>query len=552
ASSPALLLPEKGASVQVVLFVLNTKYFAAGFGSSPRGEAGVRPPLHRMHQDNPSSRITYIGTHNSLSMLTSIKSLIISLFLCLLSNLMSAQLRVANVFTSNMVLQRDQPIAIWGTTRPSVMVAVHFAGQEVAAKADATGKWSLQLKALPASATPEKLEIYSDTSVISLHNVLVGDVWLCSGQSNMEYPLDRSLKRHAAPGKGTDLAKAEVANTNRPDGIRYLYADRVLNKYPNLPTKGWATGNDTIVNYVSAIGYFFAKELFEKTGIPIGIISSSWGGTRIEPWTQPAAYKTSKIFESVAVGDTFKIDGSKTGQMFKGMIEPLVPMTIKGVLWYQGESNCMIEDQDTYKEKMRLLENNWRDVFHSPKLPFYTVQISPYLYTARKDPKPHSPELLAQFWEAQTQCMELPNTHMVVTTDLVDNLKDIHPSYKWIVAHRLAIQALYTEYNLHEMVVNSPAFKSLKRKKDQLVLSFENIGTGLQSSDGKALSWFTIAGKDKVFVPAEAAVVNDKVVVSAASISKPKYVRFAWNETAMPNLVSKEGLPCIPFRSDRD
>ncbi|MES2772983.1 MAG: sialate O-acetylesterase [Bacteroidota bacterium] len=470
----------------------------------------------------------------------------------MISGITVAQLRLANVFTCDMVLQRDQPVAIWGTTRPSFMVSVHFAGQEVGTKADETGKWMLRLKPMAASATPQKLEIFSDTSVISLHNILVGDVWLCSGQSNMEYPLDRTLKRYAAPARGTDLAKAEVATPNRPDAIRYLYADRVLNRYPHLPTRGWVMGSDTIVNYVSAIGYFFAKEVFEKTGIPIGIISSSWGGTRIEPWTQPAAYKNSKVFENFAVGDTFKIDGMRPGQMFKGMIEPLVPMAIKGVLWYQGESNCMIEDQATYVEKMRLLENNWRDVFQSSRLPFYTVQISPYLYTARKDPKAHSTELLAQFWETQAQCMELPNTHMIVTTDLVDNLKDIHPSYKWIVAHRLAGQALSTEYGIKETEPNSPAFKSLKRKKDKLILTFKNTGTGLQSSDGKALSWFTIAGEDKVFVPAEASIVDDMVEVTATSISKPRYVRFAWNETAMPNLANKQGLPCIPFRSDKD
>ncbi len=482
-----------------------------------------------------------------------LRALLPFLLLCFVSPMLFAQLKVANVFTSNMVLQRAEPVRIWGSTKPMAAVSVFFAGQEVYTKANETGYWKLQLKPMAASATPQKLEIFSDSAVISLKNILVGDVWLCSGQSNMEYPLDRKQKRYAAPGKGTDVAAAEVANTNRPDPIRYLYAERVLNKYPNLPTKGWATGSDTIVNYVSAIGYFFAKEVFEKTGVPIGIISSSWGGTRIEPWTQPALYKTSKVFENIAIGDTFKIDGSKPGGMYKGMIEPLVPMAIKGVLWYQGESNCMIEDQDTYVEKMRLMETNWRNVFNAPKLPFYTVQIAPYLYTSRKDPKPHTPELLAEFWQAQTECTRLAQTYMVVTTDLVDNLKDIHPSYKWVVGHRLAIQALYTEYGITGGEVNSPAFKSLKKKKGKLILQFNNAANGLQSSDGKALSWFTIAGNDKVFVPAVATVVGDnKIEVTATGITKPKYVRFAWNETAMPNLTSKEGLPCIPFRTDRD
>ena len=475
-----------------------------------------------------------------------------SLILCFFSPVIFAQLRVANVFSSNMVLQRDAPVSVWGSTKPSAMVSVIFSGQEVTTKADASGKWTLKLGPLQTSDVPRDMEVFSDSSAIRFKNILVGDVWLCSGQSNMEYPLDRKQKRYAPPGKGNDEAAAEVANTNRPDAIRYLYAERVLNKYPNLPTKGWALGNDTIVNYVSAIGYFFAKEVYENTKVPIGIISSSWGGTRVEQWTQPAAYRNSKVFENIAIGDTFKIDGMKPGQMFKGMIEPLLPFAVKGVLWYQGESNCMVEDQATYVEKMRIMEDNWRALLQNPKLPFYTVQLVPYLYTARKDPKPHTPELLPLFWEAQTQCTSLPNTYMVVTTDLVDNLKDIHPSYKWIVAHRMALQALYVDYGIRNTEAFSPEIRSSKRKKGTMVLSFNHTGTGLQSSDGKPLNWFTIAGKDKVFVPAVATIENGKVVVQSETIKKPKYVRFGWNETAMPNLFNRNNLPCIPFRTDKN
>ena len=227
-----------------------------------------------------------------------------------------------------------------------------------------------------------------------------------------------------------------------------------------------------------------------------------------------------------------------------------MPFAVKGVLWYQGESNCMIEDQSTYKEKFSLLINSWRKLLKDEQLPFYTVQISPYLYTSRKDPKKHTPELLAEFWEVQTQCTELPNVHMVVTTDLVDHLKDIHPSYKWAVAHRLALQALQNSYGQTNIEANGPTYVSHKRKKNTIVLKFSHTGTALASNDQQPLNWFTVAGNDGVFVPATAVIKNNTVIVSAKDVKKPKQVRFAWNEIAQPNFVNSTGLPALPFRTN--
>lgn len=485
-------------------------------------------------------------------MFAAYKSWVLCAFLCLFFSASFAQITVADVFSAHMVLQRDKPLPVWGTAAAGTKILVSFAGQQLQTTANEAGKWHTAFESIKLNATSQILTITGNQEKIVLEDILVGDVWLCSGQSNMEYTLDRRLKKYKAPAKGIDRAEEAVQNTSgRPDAIRYLYVDRVLNKYPALPVKGWVKGADTMINYVSAIGFFFAKEVYEQTKVPIGIISSSWGGTRIEQWTQPTAYKSSPVFgKAAAESDTFKIDGMKPGQMFRGMIEPMVPFAIKGVLWYQGESNCIIEDQDTYAEKMKLMENDWRKLFRDVKIPFYTVQIAPYLYSTRKDPKPHTVALLPEFWEAQTLCTLLPRTYMVVTTDLVDNPKDIHPSYKWIVAHRIAQQALTYDYGINNAASNSPEFAGAKRKKNRLVVIFKHTGGGLQSSDGKELCWFTIAGKDGKFVPAIATLTNNKVWVSAAGISKPKYVRFGWHEAAMPNLVTKEGLPCIPFRSD--
>ncbi len=468
----------------------------------------------------------------------------------LLSATAGAQLKFAEVFSDNMVLQRDKPVTIWGNSIAGTQVIVQFATQQKETFADTAGKWKVVFEPFKLSAIPQNLTAVSgNLPVLTLKNILVGDVWLCSGQSNMEYTFDRKLKKYAAPKKGVDEALEELTKP-KPGGIRYLYVEKNLNKVPVLPVKGWTDGNDTLVRYASAIGYFFAKDIFEKTNVPIGIITSSWGGTRIEQWQPDWSYQQSTIFKDSITGPNFKIDGMHPGQMYKGLIEPLIPFAVKGVLWYQGESNAMVEDQKTYPAKFELLVKTWRNLFKDEQLPFYYVQIAPYLYTARKDKKIHSPVLLPEFWEAQTKSLQLKNTGMVVTTDLVDNLTDIHPSYKWIIGRRLSLWALEKDYNMQQAAYSGPMYTSLKRKKNTMVLHFSHTGSGLTTNDGNALTWFTIAGKDGKFVTATAQINGDKVIVSSPEIKKPKHVRFAWDEKAQPNFINKEGLPAIPFRTD--
>lgn len=468
---------------------------------------------------------------------------------CLFSFTITAQLKIAEAFSDNMVLQRDKPVTVWGSALAGKQVMVQFAMQQKQTFADSTGKWQVVFAPFSMSVIPQNLTIASGNEpLLVLKNILVGDVWLCSGQSNMEYPLDRKLKRYAAPKKGIDEAEAALTES-KPDAIRYLYVEKDLKKFPVLPTKGWTDGNDTLVKFTSAIGYFFAKDINQKTKVPIGIITSSWGGTRIEQWQPDWSYENSKVFKDSITGANFKIDGIHPGQMYKGLIEPLIPFAIKGILWYQGESNAMVEDQKTYPLKFELLLNTWRNLFKDASLPFYYVQISPYLYTARKDKKIHMPQLLPEFWEAQTKSLMLKNTGMVVTTDLVDNLSDIHPSYKWVVGKRLALIALEKTYQLKQAAYSGPQFANAKRKQNTIVLSFDHKGSELASSDGNGLTWFTIAGKDGKFVPATAVIEGDKVIVSSTEIEKPKYVRFAWDEKAMPNFINKERLPALPFRT---
>ena len=474
------------------------------------------------------------------------KKLILLVFSFLMVGFVSAEIILPKVITNNMVLQREKSVAIWGKADVNEKVTVKFEGQIKTVVADSSGNWEVKLNPMSASAVPRKM-IISGSNTITLDNILVGEVWLCSGQSNMEYPLDLRLHKFVAPKKGEDLAEKELKGNKNPL-IRFLYVERKLQT--ELPTKGWTDCNDSLFRFVSAAGYFFAKELANELKVPIGIISSSWGGTRVEQWTPPTAYEQSPLFKDSVFGKpNFKIDGMIPGKMFTGMLLPIIPYTIKGFLWYQGESNLMIHDTATFAAKTKLMIDTWRGRWNDNKMPFYFVQIAPYYYSKRKDKLQHGTDLLPYYWEAQAKCLDIPNTGMVVTTDLVDNLNNIHPSYKWEVGRRLSLWALAKDYG-KKIVFSGPLYSKIKIKKNSIELEFTHTGSGLISANGQPLNWFTIAGGDKKFVVAKALIKGNKVIVSSKDVINPIAVRFAWDETAMPNFCNKEKLPASPFRTD--
>lgn len=457
-----------------------------------------------------------------------------------------AQLSVPEIFSNDMVLQRSKKIPIWGKAAPGSTVQVQFASQEKTAIASADSSWIIYLEPLKANTIGQDLVITSGVTK-RFSNVLVGDVWLCSGQSNMEYPLDRSLTRYAGPKRSDDVATAELKRENKSTQVRYIFVEKNLNVFPKLPSKGWFMANDTMLRRVSAIGYFFGKEIQQEVGVPIGIISTSWGGTRIEEWTPDYAYANDSFF-AASFAQEKKIDGIKPGQKFRSLFQPLVPFAVKGVLWYQGESNAAIEDYATYPQKFKLFTDTWRALLQDPKLPFYTVQIAPYLYSSRKDAKPHTAALLPAFWEAQTKCMSFPYVDMIVISDLVDDLKDIHPSYKWEVAHRLALQVLKKEYGQKALLAHSPFFVSAHAKGDNVLLAFNNA-KGLHSKDDLPINGFELAGANGEWVTADARVVGQNILLKAKGLSSPKNIRFAWDEKAQTNLVNEAGLPAASFQT---
>lgn len=464
-------------------------------------------------------------------------------------------LKVPAIFGDNMVLQQQQAVPIWGWSAPGATVTVKFADQSKSAKADDHGRWLVKLKGLKASSTPQTLTIKSSETK-TFTNILVGEVWLCSGQSNMEKPIGNQ------PGqKPCFNAPEELAAANFPN-IRIFKVEKTLSAIPldDLSQfQAWRSCDSNALEstHFSAAGYFFGREIHTNLNVPVGLIESSWGGTRIEPWTPPVGFESIPSLANFAtpIAKSTKVANTTPMGIYNAMIAPLAGFSMRGALWYQGESNCMgTNDNDylTYEDKMAALVGGWRKIWGEGAFPFYFVQIAPFKYYSAKTKRVPSVETLPEFWELQSHAARsIKNTGIVITTDLVDNLDDIHPRNKQDVGHRLALLARNKTYGERGITAVGPTFRRMKIEGNKAILSFENLGGGLISKDNAPLTWFTIAGADGQFVLADAKIVGDTVEVSAASVEKPLSVRFAWNETAQPNFFNKAGLPAEPFRTDK-
>jgi sialate O-acetylesterase len=467
-----------------------------------------------------------------------------------------AELKVAAIFGDNMVLQQQMRVPVWGWADAGAKVTVKFAGQTKTATADKDGKWLVKLGKLDASFTPANLTVESGETK-TFTNILVGEVWLASGQSNMEKPVGKQ------PGqKMTFNAEEELAAANYP-AIRIFKVEKELAGAPLADLKkfkGWAECSSNALDSISfsAAAYFFGREIHTNLNVPVGLIESSWGGTRIEPWTPPVGFEqvaSQREFAAMHLNPTNKISNGRPTGIYNAMIAPLAGFALRGALWYQGESNLNDTNPATgylhYDEKMQALVGGWREIWGEGAFPFYFVQIAPFKYFTGKTVRAQSAEMLPEFWTVQSRAARtIKKTGMVVTTDLVDDLNDIHPRNKSAVGHRLALLALDQTYE-KEVASESPAFEDMKIAGDKIIVEFEHTHGGLKSRDGQPLTWFTIAGADGKFVPAEAKIVGkDKVEISAAEVKEPKAVRFAWDETAQPNLCNGAGLPAEPFRTD--
>jgi len=423
--------------------------------------------------------------------------------------LVRADVRLPAVIGSQMVVQRDVPLPIWGWAEPGEEVTVTLGDNKATAKADADGDWRVTLKPVKADGKAHKLTV-SGKNAIVLEDILIGEVWVGSGQSNMEWHL-----------RNTQGAPEAIAAAKHPR-IRLFHVPKVQKPQPDKDVNAaWMTCTPETVPTFSAVLYYFGLKLHEELDVPVGLINSSWGGSPIEPWT---------------------ITDKGSGGMYNGMIAPLQPFPARGAIWYQGETNVLHKNGLAYHGKMKALIEGWRKTWNNDKLSFYFVQIAPW--SGRYEPG-HLPAL----WEAQVATLKIPGTGMVVTTDLVDNLGDIHPRNKLDVGNRLARWALAKDYGKKDLVYSGPLYKSMQVEGNKVRLAFAHVGGGLASRDGKPLSEFQVAGSDGKYVPATAKIDGETVVVQADAVAAPTQVRFGWHKVAIPNLVNKEGLPASPFQT---
>jgi sialate O-acetylesterase len=362
----------------------------------------------------------------------------------------------------------------------------------------------------------------------------------------MEYAM-RKYSNYKTKTKGYHPPENDL-NTANNSNIR-IFLDRRKYMDPDPEHLGWdAAMGRSLVDF-SAVGYYFAKDLYNKLHVPIGMISAAVPGSRIEPWIQSSKLDFEPSLKNGNFLDNLSNDDGDSGKFYDTMIQPLIPYTLKGFLWYQGESNCFLNENIRYAYKLKTLIQSWRNDWKDKKLPFYFVQIAPYNYSASKD-RPLTTESLPEFWEAQALNLHLKNTALATITDLTDTITELHPGYKWEVGRRLSLIAANKAYGQKNIVCSGPIFQNMKTVNNTIEITFSNIGSGLASRDGKPLNWFTIAGADGKFVSAKAAIDGTKVIVSAPNVQHPYSVHFGWNETAQSNFINKEGLPAVPFRSD--
>ena len=449
-------------------------------------------------------------------------------FLLFLIQIHSFAVSVPDIFSNHMVLQQNAEITIWGwgNTGEKITITGSWDQKVVNVIANNLAQWKVTLNT-PSSGGPYIIKIEGN-NIIQIEDVLIGEVWLTSGQSNMEW----------TPNSGIDDGEQEVAKANYP-GIRFFTVAHKTADATQLDVSGkWEVCSPETMRGFSAIGYFFSKELYQNLKTPIGVINSSWGGTPAEVWMNPKVVEENRVLKSAASKLTEVPWGPvQPGKAYHAMIAPLTPFKIAGALWYQGESNT--GQAESYSELLTTLIANWRQEW-GYDFPFYYVQIAPYKYD----------ELFvgAILRDEQRQVMALPKTGMVVVSD-IGNIEDIHPKNKKDVGMRLANLALASTYNKEGIPVSGPLYKQMKIEGNKVRIFFDHAENGLIMK-GKELTHFEIAGADNNFVQAKAKIEGNSIVVYAQSIKLPVAVRFAWSNTAEPNLMNKEGLPASTFRTD--
>lgn len=491
--------------------------------------------------------------------------------LCLAVVAARAEVTLAPLFQDHAVLQRDRPVPVWGMADPGERVSVEFKGQRVGTTADVSGRWIVYLDAIDGSTESSEL-IVTGKNRLRIADVLVGDVWLASGQSNMEWPLIK-----------TDNAARDIPASDNPL-IREFTVKRAVSDRPLTTVEGsWQLASPATSGNFSAVAYYFAHDLQRKWSVPVGIIHTSWGGTPIEAWMsgtmlqdagllaltqsrwqadldaypeRKAAFDL-KFAEWTAAEERASKGGPKNtlprpyptngvgspntpSGLFNAMLAPLQPYAIRGALWYQGETNAPRAQE--YAPLFAAMIKGWRANWGQGDFPFYFVQLANYLPAS---------DTTGRQWaflrEAQTKTLAVPNTGMAVTID-IGNPKDIHPRNKQEVGRRLALIARNTAPDTLAHA-SGPRFLAQSIEGSTVRIRFSHVSSGLISEKTPPQA-FEVAGADRVFYPATAKIAGDTVVLQSPQVPKPVAVRYAWSNAPEVNLYNGSGLPAEPFRTD--
>ena len=486
---------------------------------------------------------------------------------------LQADVRLPEVISNNMVLQKDIPLPIWGWADAGEEVTVTLGASTVKGTAGPDGKWKVTLPAVKTAGGPHEM-VVKGKNEIKISNILIGEVWAGSGQSNMQWNVAQSTN-----------GAEEIANANFPS-IRLFMIPLIPSGTPSEHVAAqWVECSPATVAGSSAVLYFFGREIHQKLDMPVGLITTAWGGTRIQPWIPPVGYTAVPELEGEkkemlamlngygdalsSYGASFKaysqaMEAVRPGEpvpavpvtlpahplnsnyqhtgLYNGMIHPIVPFGIRGFLWYQGESNNG-QGMHYFQLKKGLIEG-WRSVWNQEgnrDFQFLFAQLAPFNYGG-------DPTRLAGIWEAQTATLAVKNTGMAVLTDIT-TLNDIHPPNKQDVGRRLSLWALAQTYGKSDLVYSGPLYNALKVEGNKAVVNFSHAA-GLKSRDGQDLTWWSVAGADKKFVKATATISGETVVVTAEGVASPVAVRFGWHQLAEPNLNNGADLPASPFRTD--
>ncbi len=463
------------------------------------------------------------------------------------------RLKLPGVLNHHMVLQRDKHVRVWGWAPPGQPIELHIASQIHNTESDPQGLWSVTLDPMPAGG-PYEMIVSTQSEAITITDILMGDVWFCSGQSNMEMTV--------APDYNSGILGYEqiLKEADQADIRLFKVRNQTSSTSSHDLEASWQPATPDSVAKFSAVAYCFGKQLNRKLDVPIGLIASSWGGTPSEAWTSRTALES--LPEARDILDTwdraarnYQTGEDQSGQrapadnqrrpanLFNAMVHPLIPYTIRGAIWYQGEQNATRAEQ--YRSLFPLLIHDWRGRWGQGDFPFYFVQLANYQPAADRP----GPSTWAELREAQAMALSLSNTAMAVAIDLGE-ADDIHPRNKQEVARRLALCALAIEYGQTELAYTGPQYQYMTIESDQIRLHFTPAPGGLTAKDGP-LKRFEIAGNDKNFVWADAIIDGNTVIVSSEDVPNPVAVRYAWSDNPEGcNLYNTQGLPASPFRTD--